>query len=96
MTIKTTYKGVIYDEIVIEKACLGGLSLCQNQIPEVFLKSKNNLQFENGYTILAKDLPNNSYTVFLICKMSDELYEKYKGLTALSASFDGVSIEAVI
>lgn len=96
MKISISYNGVTCDEITIEKTCLGGLNLCQNQIRKDFLKNTDNLQVNDGYTMLTKALPNNLYIVLLICELSDELYEKYKGLTALSASFDGVSIEAVI
>ncbi len=96
MTIKITYNGRLYDEIVIEKACLGGLSLCQNQIRNDFIEDINSLKFINGYATLTKNLPNDLYIVFLIFQMSDDLYEKYKGLTALSATFNGINIKAII
>ena len=52
--------------------------------------------FNGHHMKLKRNLPNGMSVEFLIFEISGTTLEKYKNFTTLSATFDGITIEATI
>ncbi len=95
MTIKISYNGKPYEEITKTNACVMGLSI-SNQANEVSSLNLDDLQFIKSHIKLYRNLPNGMAVEFLIFEVSGTTLEKHKNFTTLSATFEGITIEATI
>ncbi len=95
MTIKINYLNNSYEEIIKRDAYVTGLSI-SNQSDSVSTLDLDDLKFNGHHMKLKRNLPNGRSVEFLIFEISGTTLEKYKNFTTLSATFDGITIEATI
>ena len=95
MTIKINYLNNSYEEIIKRDAYVTGLSI-SNQSDSVSTLDLDDLKFNGHHMKLKRNLPNGMSVEFLIYEISGTTLEKYKNFTTLSATFDGITIEATI
>jgi len=95
MTIKINYLNNSYEEIIKRDAYVTGLSI-SNQSDSVSTLDLDDLKFNGHHMKLKRNLPNGMSVEFLIFEISGTTLEKYKNFTTLSATFDGITIEATI
>ena len=95
MTIKINYLNNSYEEIIKRDAYVTGLSI-SNQSDSVSTLDLDDLKFNGHNMKLKRNLPNGMSVEFLIFEISGTTLEKYKNFTTLSATFDGITIEATI
>lgn len=95
MTIKINYLNNPYEEIIKGDAYVTGLSI-SNQSDSVSTLDLDDLKFNGHHMKLKRNLPNGMSVEFLIFEISGTTLEKYKNFTTLSATFDGITIEATI
>jgi len=95
MTIKINYLNNPYEEIIKRDAYVTGLSI-SNQSDSVSTLDLDDLKFNGHHMKLKRNLPNGMSVEFLIFEISGTTLEKYKNFTTLSATFDGITIEATI
>lgn len=95
MIIKINYLNNPYEEIIKRDAYVTGLSI-SNQSDSVSTLNLDDLQFNGHHMKLKRNLPNGMSVEFLIFEVSGTILEKYKNFTTLSATFEGITIEATI
>ena len=95
MTIKINYLNNPYEEIIKRDAYVTGLNI-SNQSDSVSTLDLDDLKFNGHHMKLKRNLPNGMSVEFLIFEISGTTLEKYKNFTTLSATFDGITIEATI
>ena len=95
MIIKINYLNNPYEEITKRNAYVTGLSI-SNQSDSVSTLDLDDLKFNGHHMKLKRNLPNGMSVELLIFEISGTTLEKYKNFTTLSATFDGITIEATI
>ena len=94
MTINITCDGKQYR--VIKKECAYILSVSiQNSSGEAVL-DLDALNFSEDFIRYQENLPNGMSIELVLVKGDEAILKKYKGLTTLDASFNGVKVTATL